>query len=43
MGVTAQDVLNVMRSWIGFSEANGSLNRLSTFTTATSRSPVGMR
>lgn len=23
MGVTAQDVLNVMRSWIGYSEANG--------------------
>lgn len=23
MGATAQDVLNVMRSWIGFSEANG--------------------
>lgn len=23
MGVTAQDVLNVMRSWLGYSEANG--------------------
>lgn len=23
MGVTAQDVLNIMRSWIGYSEANG--------------------
>lgn len=23
MGATAQDVLNVMRSWLGFSEYNG--------------------
>ena len=28
MGVTAQDVLNVMRSWIGFSEANGKFKQI---------------
>lgn len=28
MGATAQDVLNVMRSWIGFSEANGKFKQI---------------
>lgn len=28
MGVSAQDVLNVMRSWIGFSEANGKFKQI---------------
>lgn len=28
MGVTAQDVLNVMRSWIGYSEANGKFKQI---------------
>ena len=28
MGVTAQDVLNVMRSWLGFSEANGKFKQI---------------
>lgn len=28
MGVTAQDVLNAMRSWIGFSEANGKFKQI---------------
>lgn len=28
MGVTAQDVLNVMRSWLGYSEANGKYKQI---------------
>lgn len=28
MGVTAQDVLNVMRSWLGYSEANGKFKQI---------------
>ena len=28
VGVTAQDVLNVMRSWIGYSEANGKFKQI---------------
>lgn len=28
MGVTAQDVLNVMRSWVGYSEANGKFKQI---------------
>lgn len=28
VGVTAQDVLNVMRSWLGFSEANGKFKQI---------------
>lgn len=28
MGVTAQDILNVMRSWLGYSEANGKYKQI---------------
>lgn len=31
MGVTAQDVLNVARSWLGFSEANGKFKQIIDF------------
>ena len=41
MGVMAQDVLDVMRSWLGYSEANGNINRSLICTTVTSRLPVG--
>lgn len=32
MGKTAQDVLNVMRSWMGYNEVNGNSDRLSIYT-----------
>ena len=43
VGVTAQDVLNVMRSWLGYSEANGKFRRSLICITATNRLLAGMR